>query len=72
MNNSVLALFLYFPEDKTEYIPAAIWLAAFTILALLTMRFIMSYSRKEAEKAREYEKALAKRMSGPEENQKES
>ena len=72
MNNTVIALFLYFPEDKTEYIPAAIWLVAFTLLALLTMRFIMKYSRKEAEKAREYEKALAKRMAVSEENQKES
>jgi flagellar biosynthesis/type III secretory pathway M-ring protein FliF/YscJ len=62
MNWLVLSLFLYFPEDKSEYLPAALWLIGFTILALLTMKFIIRHSKKEAEKAREYEEALQQQM----------
>jgi hypothetical protein len=55
---SVLALFLYFPEDKTEYIPAGITCVIFLIGALITMRFIIKVSNKEAEKAKELEEQL--------------
>ncbi|WP_075982749.1 hypothetical protein [Bacillus massilinigeriensis] len=51
----VLALFLYFPEDKTEYIPAAIWLVIFMIAAVLTTRLIIHVSRKEAREAKKIE-----------------
>ncbi|GAA0326427.1 hypothetical protein GCM10008967_16200 [Bacillus carboniphilus] len=44
-------LFLYFPEDKTEYIPAFITTAIFLAGAVLTMRFFIRHSRKEAEEA---------------------
>ncbi|MCM3115143.1 hypothetical protein M3610_07560 [Neobacillus sp. MER 74] len=55
---SVLSLFLYFPEDKSEYIPAAITFAIFLIGALLTMRVIILVSKREAKKAKELEKQL--------------
>lgn len=42
--------FLYFPEDKTEYIPALISLTVFFILASVTFYFIQRHSKKEAEK----------------------
>ncbi|MDR6121825.1 hypothetical protein QFZ87_001422 [Bacillus sp. SLBN-46] len=57
---SVLSLFLYFPEDKSEYIPASITFAIFLIGALLTMRFIIKISKREAQKAKELEEQILK------------
>ncbi|HLR09505.1 MAG TPA: hypothetical protein VK136_09680 [Bacillota bacterium] len=39
--------FLYFPEDKSEYIPAFISLVIFMIGALATMYFFYKKSKKE-------------------------
>lgn len=39
--------FLYFPDDKTEYIPAIIQLVIFMILASITMYFFYKRSKKE-------------------------
>jgi hypothetical protein len=55
---SVLALFLYFPEDKSEYIPAAITFFIFFIGALIAMRWIIVISKREAKKAKELEEQL--------------
>lgn len=55
---TILSLFLYFPEDKTEYIPAAITTVIFFIVAILTMRWIIKKSQKDAEKM----KALEEKM----------
>lgn len=54
----VLSLFLYFPQDKREYIPAVISLVIFMIAAVITMRLIISYSKREAKKAKELEEKL--------------
>jgi hypothetical protein len=54
----VLSLFLYFPEDKSEYGPAAITFTIFLIGALLTMRYIIKISKREALKAKELEEKL--------------
>jgi hypothetical protein len=54
----VLSLFLYFPEDKSEYIPAAITFVIFLIGALLTMRVIIAVSKREAQKSKELEEQL--------------
>lgn len=56
----VLSLFLYFPEDKSEYIPAAITSVIFLAGALLTMRLIIRKSRKDEEKAKELEEKILK------------
>ena len=64
----IISLFLYFPEDKTEYIPAAITCFVFLIGAILTMRFIIKISKKEAQKAKEYEQAVMKQMDEHKEN----
>lgn len=53
--NSVIGLFLYFPEDKSEYIPAAISSFIFILAAVLTMRFIIKHSKKQEEKAKQFE-----------------
>jgi len=58
MNAWIVSLFLYFPEDKTEYIPAAISFAIFFLLCLITFRWIVKKSKKEAEKAKELEKKI--------------
>ncbi|PLR79375.1 hypothetical protein CU633_01210 [Bacillus sp. V3-13] len=54
----VLSLFLYFPEDKSEYIPSVITLVIFLIAAILTMRFIIIVSKREARKTEELEKRI--------------
>jgi hypothetical protein len=58
----VLAMFLYFPEDKSEYIPAAITFVIFMIGAVFTMRFIIAVSNREAKKAKELEEQLKKQQ----------
>ncbi|WLR55775.1 hypothetical protein LC048_01830 [Mesobacillus subterraneus] len=64
----VISLFLYFPEDKTEYIPAAITSLVFLIGAVLTMRYIIKVSKREAQKAKEHEQEIMKRMNDTKEN----
>ncbi|WP_017187129.1 hypothetical protein [Alkalibacillus haloalkaliphilus] len=39
--------FLYFPEDKTLYIPAVITLIIFMILAFMFFRWMVKVSNKE-------------------------
>jgi len=56
--NYILGLFLYFPEDKTEYIPAGITFALFFIAALLSMRLIVKVSKYQEEKAKQLEQQL--------------
>ncbi|WP_188453999.1 hypothetical protein [Virgibacillus oceani] len=41
--------FLYFPEDKTEYIPGVISLIIFMIGAAVTMYIFIKKSKKEAQ-----------------------
>lgn len=51
----VMSLFLYFPQDKSEYFPAAISFTIFFILCVITFRFILRISKREAIKAKELE-----------------
>ncbi|GGF32763.1 hypothetical protein GCM10010954_34920 [Halobacillus andaensis] len=46
--------FLYFPTDKSEYIPAVLMLAVFILLAGITMYFIIKASRKEEKKTENF------------------
>jgi Ca2+/Na+ antiporter len=54
----VLSLFLYFPEDKSEYIPAVITMLVFLVAAVFTMRWIIKYSKKEVEKTKALEEKI--------------
>jgi large-conductance mechanosensitive channel len=54
----VLFSFMYFPEDKSEYIPAVISLAIVSILAYLAVRFVIKVSKREEKKAKELEEQL--------------
>jgi hypothetical protein len=65
MFQPVLSLFLYFPEDKSEYIPAAITFLIFLIGALLTMRIFIIVSKREAKKAQELEEQLKNQEHSP-------
>ncbi|MBN8253121.1 hypothetical protein [Priestia flexa] len=56
MQALIMNLYLYFPEDKTEYIPAFIWMFVFFIGAFLTWRFVIKVSKKEEEKIKELER----------------
>ncbi|MBD1382580.1 hypothetical protein [Metabacillus arenae] len=53
MEQLILALFLYFPEDKTEYIPAGITMVIFGIAAVIVFRLIVRASNKEEKKVEE-------------------
>lgn len=58
---TVLGLFLYFPEDKSEYFPAAISFIIFMIGCVFTMRLIIKKSQKEALKTKELEEEVTRR-----------
>jgi hypothetical protein len=67
---AILGLFLYFPEDKSEYIPAGITCFIFLVAAVITMRFIIKVSKKEAMKAKKLEEEiLEQNAKGASENQ---
>ncbi len=66
LSSFVLNLFLYFPEDKTEYIPAAIWMAIFFILTILTFRLIKKVSKKEELKTKAIEDEIRQKNRGTE------
>lgn len=42
--------FLYFPEDKSEYIPGIISILVIFLLAILIVRMLIRASRKEVQK----------------------
>lgn len=51
--------FLYFPEDKSEYIPAIIMFIIFMILAVIVFYFIVKKSKKdEVEFSKQYKERL--------------
>ena len=61
LNQAVLGLFLYFPEDKSEYIPAGLTCVIFLIAAVFAMRFIMKISRNEALKTQKLEEEITRK-----------
>lgn len=60
MDPLFLMPFLYFPEDKSEYIPAAIQVALFMLLAFLAFLGFGKLSRKEGLKTKELEERIRK------------
>ncbi|WP_088006548.1 hypothetical protein [Indiicoccus explosivorum] len=55
MDWTILMPFLYFPEDKSEYIPAAIEFVLIMVIAVLAFRWILKKSKREEEKTKEIE-----------------
>jgi flagellar biosynthesis/type III secretory pathway M-ring protein FliF/YscJ len=56
--NVLLMPFLYFPEDKSEYIPAAISFSIFMVLFVLTFMWIRRNSKKQEEETKELEERI--------------
>lgn len=54
--------FLYFPDDKTEYIPAFIALAVCIVVAYLVFRWIRSYSKSQEQKMKNFEEEVMKKF----------
>ncbi|WP_394239580.1 hypothetical protein [Niallia oryzisoli] len=54
----ILGLFLYFPEDKSEYIPAVIQLAIFSLFAFFAVKYFIKISKRQEKKAKELEERL--------------
>ncbi|WP_411843594.1 hypothetical protein [Salinicoccus sp. HZC-1] len=54
--------FLYFPEDKTEYIPAFLSLAICILLAYIVFRIVRNYSIKQEEKMKAFEQQVLKKL----------
>ncbi|MET0785272.1 MAG: hypothetical protein ABWX61_03960 [Paenisporosarcina sp.] len=58
MSSWMVILFLYFPEDKTEYIPATISFIIFGIACVLTFRWIVKKSKRQEEQVKELEERI--------------
>ena len=56
--NALLMPFLYFPEDKSEYIPAAISFVFFMILLVLAFNWIRRNSKKQEAETKELEERI--------------
>ena len=56
--NGWIVNFLYFPEDKSAYIPAAFQFLIFAILCVLAFRWIVKISKKQEEKTKELEEQI--------------
>ncbi|OMP67776.1 hypothetical protein [Domibacillus epiphyticus] len=52
--------FLYFPEDKTEYIPAAFSMAFFVLMAVAVFLLFKRISKKEEQKTKLLEEQIRK------------
>lgn len=50
--------FLYFPEDKSEYIPAVIAIVIFGILAVATFFLLKKISNKQEQATKEIEERI--------------
>lgn len=50
--------FLYFPEDKSEYIPVVIELVVLMVICVLVFRWLLKKSKKDAEKAKVLEERI--------------
>ncbi|KAA1042560.1 hypothetical protein [Macrococcus equipercicus] len=54
--------FLYFPENKMEYIPASITLLCFMLLAYIAYRLFKRHSVREEAKMKAFEEEVMKRL----------
>ena len=50
--------FLYFPDDKTAYIPAAFEFLIFAVICVLVFRWIKRKSKKQEEQTKELENRI--------------
>lgn len=62
INSLTLIGFLYFPENKMEYIPAAFSMVFFLILAILTYKWFKTKSQKDEVKMKAFEDEIMKQL----------
>ncbi|MEK5037474.1 hypothetical protein N1I80_05540 [Sporosarcina sp. FSL K6-3457] len=67
--NVLLMPFLYFPEDKTEYIPAAFSFLFFMILMYFALRWIRNNSKKQELETKELEERILRERREAQEKQ---
>lgn len=60
MDFVLLMPFLYFPEDKVEYVPAAISFVIFMTLMLFVFRWVIRNSKRQEEETKELEERILK------------
>lgn len=60
MNLWILNEFLYFPDNKAEYIPAALEMGIILILCILVFNLFRKKAKKDLEKTRKLEEKLLK------------
>ncbi|MDW0117608.1 hypothetical protein QTL97_11725 [Sporosarcina thermotolerans] len=70
--NVILMPFLYFPEDKSEYIPAAISFVFFMILLAFTFMWIKRTSKKQEAETRELEERILRERREAKEQQQDN
>ncbi|MCM3388208.1 hypothetical protein [Ureibacillus chungkukjangi] len=56
--------FLYFPEDKSSYIPAALEFLAIFILCVFVFRLVKRLSKKEEQKTKALEEYVLTKQQG--------
>jgi len=56
--NAWIINFLYFPDDKSAYIPAVIQFAIFGVICVLVFRWIVRHSKKQEELTKELEERV--------------
>lgn len=61
--------FLYFPDDPTEYIPAAIAMIICILVAYFVFRIIKNYSKNQEQKMKHFEEEVMKRLEQEENNE---
>mgnify|MGYP001108673529 CR=1 FL=1 len=54
--------FLYFPDDPTEYIPAAISMIICILVAYFVFRYIKKYSRNQEQKMKHFEEEVMRKL----------
>lgn len=67
--NVLLMPFLYFPEDKSEYIPAAFSFLFFMILMYFALRWIRNNSKKQELQTKELEERILRERREAQEKQ---
>lgn len=67
--NVFLMPFLYFPEDKSEYIPAAFSFLFFMILMYFALRWIRNNSKKQELETKELEERILRERREAQEKQ---
>ncbi|WZE73658.1 hypothetical protein QA538_03400 [Macrococcus sp. CCM 2573] len=61
--------FLYFPENKWEYVPAVMSLIFFMVLAYITYRFFKKNSEVEEKKLKAFEAEVMQRLKEDKDNE---